>query len=114
MNVNNLVSVANMFDSNLNGTSLRGDIPPLLFRTCTKLQDISNVFAYCTLLTGGLDSQLFANNGRLTNTQEAFVGCNNLKGELSANLFTFSKNPNITNFGGTINGCSKLTGSAQP
>lgn len=112
-NCTNLVSVASMF-SHGNGTSLRGEIPPLLFRTCTKLQDISGVFYGCGLLTGGLDSQLFANNGRLTNAQEAFLGCSGLNGELSANLFTFSKNPNITNFYKTFSGCGNLTGSAPP
>ena len=86
----------------------------MLFRTCTKLQNISGIFYGCGLLTGGLDAQLYANNGKITNAQEAFLGCSGLNGEISANLFTFSKNPNITNFYRTFAGCGKLTGSAPP
>ena len=37
----------------------------MLFRANTKLAKINSIFAGCSLLTGGLDGQLFARNGKL-------------------------------------------------
>ena len=93
-------------------TSLRGDIPPMLFRANTKLAKINGIFAGCSLLTGGLDGQLFARNGKLENVNSAFHGCSGLRGELSGGLFSNTNNPLITNFGETFRGCSNLIGTA--
>ena len=110
-NCTNLVSASSMFNMGANGTRLRGEIPPLLFRTCSKLSRIDGIFGWCNLLTGTLDAQLFANNGNLTNVNNAFRGCGGLN-EISGLLFSNSKNPKITNFDETFRGCGNLTGSA--
>lgn len=93
------------------GTSLRGEIPPLLFRACTKLNDISSMFAGCSLLTGALDNQLFSSNAQITTARETFHGCSSLT-EIGSNIFSFARNPKITTFYQTFQGCSKLTGTA--
>ena len=112
-NCPNLLEVQNMFYMyNGWGTSLRGDIPPMLFRANTKLAKINGIFAGCGLLTGGLDGQLFARNGKLENVNSAFHGCSGLRGELSGGLFSNTNNPLITNFGETFRRCSNLTGTA--
>lgn len=112
MNCTNLLSVNNMFNMYNDGTQLRGKIPPTLFMTCTKLENIGALFAHCTLLTGGLDGQLFARCSKLKTCSSVFYGCSGLNGELSGALFSDTKNPLITTFTECFLGCSKLTGNA--
>ena len=94
------------------GTSMKGQIPPLLFRACTKLENINGIFAGCGQLTGGLDGQLFSRAGKLKNVGNAFSGCSGLNGDISGALFTATNNPLITTFYETFSGCSNLTGTA--
>ena len=112
MNCTNLVSTEQMFNMYNDGTRLRGEIPPTLFMTCTKLENTSYMFAHCSLLTGGLDGQLFARCSKLKTCSGTFYGCSGLDGELSGALYSDTNNPNITTFTECFTGCSKLTGNA--
>ena len=112
MNCTNLLSVSNMFNMYNDGTQLRGQIPPTLFMTCTKLESTSYMFAYCNLLTGGLDGQLFARCSKLKTCSGTFYSCSGLNGELSGALYSDTNNPLITTFTECFLGCSKLTGNA--
>ena len=112
MNCTNLVSTEQMFNMWDDGTRLRGEIPPTLFMTCTKLENTSYMFAHCSLLTGGLDGQLFARCSKLKTCSGTFYGCSGLNGELSGALYSDTNNPNITTFVECFLGCSKLTGNA--
>ena len=112
MNCTNLVSTEQMINMWHDGTRLRGEIPPTLFMTCSKLENTSYMFAHCNLLTGGLDGQLFARCSKLKTCSGTFYGCSGLDGELSGALFSDTNNPNITTFVECFLGCSKLTGNA--
>ena len=112
MNCTNLISANATFDMYQFGTRMRGDIPPTLFMTCSRLENTSYLFAHCHALTGGLDSQLFARCARLTNASGTFYGCSGLRGEISGALYSDTKNPKITNFVECFKGCSNLTGTA--
>ena len=112
-NCPNLQEVSNMFYMYDGwGTSLKGDIPPLLFRANTKLAEINGMFAGCSGLTGGLDGQLFTRCNKLTTARESFHGCSGLKGEMRGALFTATNNPLLTDFYETFRGCSNITGTA--
>ena len=112
-NCPNLQEVTQMFYMyNGWGTSLKGDIPPLLFRANTKLAKINGIFAGCSGLAGGLDGQLFARCNKLTTARESFHGCSGLKGEMSGALFTATNNPLLTDFYETFRGCSNIIGTA--
>lgn len=112
-NCPNLLEITQMFYMyNGWGTSLRGDIPPLLFRANSKLQKIDGTFAGCGLLTGGLDGQLFTRNAKLKTARESFHGCSGLKGEMSGALFTSTNNPLLTDFYQTFQGCKNIQGTA--
>ena len=112
MNCTNLISANSTFDMYQFGTKMKGDIPPTLFMTCSRLENTSYLFAHCNLLTGGLDSQLFARCARLINASGTFYGCSGLRGEISGALYSDTKNPKITNFVECFKGCSNLTGTA--
>ena len=112
MNCTNFISASNTLNMGKYGTKMKGEIPPTLFMTCSRLENTSYIFAHCYGLTGGLDGQLFAKCARLTNASGTFYGCSGLNGEISGALYSDTKNPKITNFVETFKGCSKLTGTA--
>ena len=94
------------------GTSMRGEIPPDLFKTCKKLQSVSYTWAHCGKLTGGLSGDLFKNAPNLQNASGTFYSCGGLDGEISSALFSDQANPKLTTFTECFAGDSKLRGSA--
>jgi hypothetical protein len=114
MNCTNLMYANNVFNMyNVESQeNLAGEIPPTLFMTCSKLEELSYTFAWCNKLTGGLDGQLFARCPKLKICSGTFYGCSGLNGEISGALFSDKNNPNITTFVECFTGCSNLKGNA--
>lgn len=92
----------------VSGNTLRGSLPPLLFRNNIKLRDITTIFGGCGLITGELHSDFFIGNPDIYNCESAFwgtqftsVGANLLKG-----------NTKINNIKAMLRGNNKVTGNA--
>ena len=111
MNCTNLMYANHVFNMWEVGEKLKGQIPPTLFMTCTKLQEIVSLFAYCNLLTGELSNQLFAKCPQLTKCNGTFYYCSGLT-SISSGLFSDKTNPKITTFVECFAGCSNLKGTA--
>lgn len=106
----NLQSTANMFNMWDWGTNLKGEIPPGLFRTNSKLVDTTSMFAACGKLTGALSNTLFSSNNKLETVDSMFYGCTGLQ-VISPGIFTSQNNPLIKNFTSTFRSCTSLTGT---
>ena len=63
-----------MWGNNPYSTTLRGSLHKNMFRTNTKLKDISYMFAGCGVINGELDGDIFMTNTNLTNCNSTFYG----------------------------------------
>lgn len=63
-----------MWSNNRYSTHLRGHIHRNMFRYNLKLEDIGNLFAGCSLISGPLEGDIFNNNPELRSARNAFRG----------------------------------------
>lgn len=68
------VHMFSMWGNNPYSTTLRGSLHKNMFRTNTKLKDISYMFAGCGVINGELDGDIFMTNTNLTNCNSTFYG----------------------------------------
>ena len=112
-NCRELTTMSNAFSMwgqtvGVSGNTLRGSLPPTLFRNNPKLKDINTIFGGCNLITGELHSDFFIGNKEIYNCENAFwgtqftsVGANLLKG-----------NNKINNIKAMLRGNNKVSGNA--
>ena len=97
-----------MWGGNPYSTTLRGSLHKNMFRTNTKLSNISHKFAGCNLITGALDGDIFITNTNLTDCSVTFEGTKFTS--IGAKLL--STNPKIYNITRMFKGNNKVTGNA--
>lgn len=104
-----LEDIGCMFFGWPNGSGLKGSIPPKFFSYCPDLVNIDSTFD-SSGVSGSLVGTFFINNPKLEDVSGTFKNGNYNK--IEPNLFTASKNPNITNFNNTFSYCYNITGVA--